>query len=778
MAPDPRKVVGAIVTCKATLVTNIQECSRRYGSNAKSKILEGVVLEVINERNAYTFRSQTYINGDWNLGNGRTKRASVHIRHVQAKDINTPAPATPTPTAENPVAVNENLPTPEEAIAAPHTTPTEHDTTTNNNNINDNNTNNTNNQEATTIEQPPQPPQTPARQLLLNNFTFSPDTPDTPAEVPITEVIRAHGREWIPYRDVGPSINGPIPYREWGLRIPTGEIWRDGSNRDETISRLDVFLQMFPNRQLHDMYTLTNLQLTKKRLKETTKSELLKFMGILILSTRFEWNNRSDLWAETAPSKYELTPQFGKRTGMKRKRFDELWANIKFSSQPEAVPEGMSLERYRWMLVDGFINNFNNHRSVNFIPTDRICVDESFSRWYGQGGNWINHGLPMFVSMERKPEDGCEIQNSCCGRTGIMIQLKLVKTKLEEESLEEDNNNNNNNNTNNTLNHGTQVLLKLVQPWFHTNRVVCADSYFASVQTAKELLRVNMKFIGVVKTATREYPMPHLTSRELGERGDRYGLLSLTAENVPELLAFTWLDRDRRYFISSCSSLQEGQPLVRERWRQLVTDLTTPPEKVQLTIPQTACSDIYFAACGKIDQHNRDRQSTLCMERKFKTHDWSMRVNMSIVAMCIVDTWRVWALLNKTDENSPIESQKQFYGHLAAELIDNTYDQVGGTSARVRTANVNDDNNLNPDLIDPVTGLARPGDGVYLRRCTRKRKNNNHVHQGRCKVCHQKTSYVCGACADDENDYRQPWICNSETGRMCFATHRAMTHND
>ena len=150
-------------------------------------------------------------------------------------------------------------------------------------------------------------------------------------------------------------------------------------------------------------------------------------------------------------------------------------------------------------------------------------------------------------------------------------------------------------------------------------------------------------------------------------------------------------------------------------------------------------------------------------------------MNMSIVAMCIVDTWRVWSLLNKTEEYTPFESQKQFYGNLAAELIDNTYDHVGG-GVRVRNE-VNDDN-LDPEFIDPITGLARPGDGVYLRRSTQKRKNTNHVHQGRCKVCQQKTSYLCGACADDENGIRQPWICNTETGRMCFATHRAMCHND
>ena len=49
------------------------------------------------------------------------------------------------------------------------------------------------------------------------------------------------------------------------------------------------------------------------------------------------------------------------------------------------------------------------------------------SRWYGQGGHWINHGLPQYVAIDRKPENGCEIQNAACGRSGVMLRLKLVK---------------------------------------------------------------------------------------------------------------------------------------------------------------------------------------------------------------------------------------------------------------------------------------------------------------------------------------------------------------
>jgi hypothetical protein len=84
------------------------------------------------------------------------------------------------------------------------------------------------------------------------------------------------------------------------------------------------------------------------------------------------------------------------------------------------------------MLVEGFVINLNEHKRNYFTPSSLICADESMSRWYGLGGHWINMGLPMYVAMDRKPEDGCEIQSSCCGKSGIILQLKLVKSAAAE----------------------------------------------------------------------------------------------------------------------------------------------------------------------------------------------------------------------------------------------------------------------------------------------------------------------------------------------------------
>jgi hypothetical protein len=213
------------------------------------------------------------------------------------------------------------------------------------------------------------------------------------------------------------------------------------------------------------------------------------------------------------------------------------------------------------MLVDDFVSFINEEREKFFDPSSELCADESISRWYGLGGGWMNGGLPMYVDMDRKPESGCEIQNVCDGKSGIMLRMMLVKSnKLENHTTTEES----------KLNHGTKVLKFLVAPWARSNRVVVADSYFASVQTAKELFRMGLRFVGVVKTSTKGFPMRQLSSKQFCGRGQwsSFFYAGDGSSTDPDLLAFAWVDRNRRYFISSVSNLRKAAPIKRHRVRQ------------------------------------------------------------------------------------------------------------------------------------------------------------------------------------------------------------------
>jgi hypothetical protein len=127
-----------------------------------------------------------------------------------------------------------------------------------------------------------------------------------------------------------------------------------------------------------------------------------------------------------------------------------------------------------------------------------------------------------------------------------MLRLKLVKGA----DLVGDDDENHDRNKNNLL-HGTQVLKYLVSPWFGSHRIVCADSCFASVGAAKELFANGLRCIGVVKTATRDFPKSYLSVVvELATRGDFLALKSVLPpanDGVPAnvvgglMAAFVWM---------------------------------------------------------------------------------------------------------------------------------------------------------------------------------------------------------------------------------------------
>ena len=80
--------------------------------------------------------------------------------------------------------------------------------------------------------------------------------------------------------------------------------------------------------------------------------------------------------------------------------------------------------------MNDFVERFNSYRATNVQPSEQICVDESMSRWYGNGGDWINLGIPQYIAIDRKPENGGEIQDASCGQSGIMLRLKVVQRKI------------------------------------------------------------------------------------------------------------------------------------------------------------------------------------------------------------------------------------------------------------------------------------------------------------------------------------------------------------
>ena len=142
-----------------------------------------------------------------------------------------------------------------------------------------------------------------------------------------------------------------------------------------------------------------------------------------------------------------------------------------------------------------------------------------------------------------------------------------------------------------------------------------------------------------------------------------------------------------------------------------------------------------------------------------------MRVNSSLLGVCIVDAW----LLYKGGKGSRATmSQMEFYSKLAEGLIDNRFDEFGLRSR--------------PDVVMPsedehlISGIK-----AHLTPTTRKRKRSdgsvtNSCYQGRCTVCKStfKSKYICSECRDVKK--KEFWLCHAHTGRKCFEKHLEEVH--
>jgi hypothetical protein len=68
--------------------------------------------------------------------------------------------------------------------------------------------------------------------------------------------------------------------------------------------RLDMLMHMIGFECLDNIVGLTNIELNKKGTVATTRKEILKFFGVCILATRFEFGSRSELWTTQYQTKY------------------------------------------------------------------------------------------------------------------------------------------------------------------------------------------------------------------------------------------------------------------------------------------------------------------------------------------------------------------------------------------------------------------------------------------------------------------------------------------
>jgi hypothetical protein len=117
----------------------------------------------------------------------------------------------------------------------------------------------------------------------------------------------------------------------------------------------------------------------------------------------------------------------------------------------------------------------------------------------------------MEYSMSKivqEPEGvGAEIKAVADGSTSIIMRLDIMGGGCKERQVAKE--------FANLSLEGTAITLRLMKPWFASGRTVHADSAFLSVYTPLECRARGLHFMGLVRTARKEFPMVYLKMKAI-----------------------------------------------------------------------------------------------------------------------------------------------------------------------------------------------------------------------------------------------------------------------
>jgi len=184
---------------------------------------------------------------------------------------------------------------------------------------------------------------------------------------------------------------------------------------------------------------------------------------------------------------------------MSKNRWKAVRSALAFGPSDDA-----SFDRDEWCFIDPMVTAFNEQMADVVNPGWLLCVDETMSAWRGKQGKRDSKKCPKLSWVPRKPEPlGTELKTAGCALSGMIITIEICKGKETHKDLEFFKEKSRFDGS--EYGHTTATTLRLIKPWFGTQRVLGGDSWFASVKTAEACAERGTYFVGDVKTATRRF---------------------------------------------------------------------------------------------------------------------------------------------------------------------------------------------------------------------------------------------------------------------------------
>jgi len=366
---------------------------------------------------------------------------------------------------------------------------------------------------------------------------------------------------------------------KWKLRAPNAirtDERKDPRNKmslnkgDIDVGTIDkIFDFLTPDGWFESMMRYTNPKLLGSTLIDAklTVGELKQWWGYALAASIHTGTSLDGLWSPLPkPESILPPPSFGQH-GMSLNRFKKIRSVLTFGPADAAT-----LEKDPWAFVRPLVDMFNECRADKVHPSWLLTMDESMIAWRGREGVGDPMKCPAISFVPRKPEPlGVELKTTADAMGGVMLRIEICegKSRHDKQKFFNDTYRDKAPAQKNNVGHCTATSLRIVEPWFGTNRVVAGDSWFASKKLAHLMRSVGLHFIGDVKTNSAQYPKKEITLATGDQQGDwavytaKLPALGSSTEPIPIYAVSARRGPSAHCFISTCGTTLPGnaQPI-------------------------------------------------------------------------------------------------------------------------------------------------------------------------------------------------------------------------
>ena len=291
-----------------------------------------------------------------------------------------------------------------------------------------------------------------------------------------------------------------------------------------------------------------------------------------------------------------------------------------------------------WEVFFPCLQSFNERRR-NLIMAVLLMLDEAMAGWRPKTSKL--GGLPNYTFEPRKPVPlGTMFRNGVeCISGALMFQDVVQNPEMQAIKKFQDEPSSLPGNKPITA-HTAEVLRQVEGAGIPTGGWVGGDSWFGSVASAVEVYkRFGVHSTFIIKTNVQFYPMQVLCAILRARHGDRpaghWVVLKTKIADVPLIaIAYAWSQRGISYFLSTCGTTTPHDI----KYQSHFEDDYGNVQWKEINRPSIA--HFLYEYLPLIDEHNRQRQSLLGLERCWPTKDCWFRLVTTLLGMSVVDMHR------------------------------------------------------------------------------------------------------------------------------------------